>query len=124
MPTTDSELAAKPIKVEVVNTQTAPVERRSTMRSYVPGVGAPVCIIPLSNKRIHTIINVVATSTGNTGQAFLANSQADANQASATYNAGSIIGPGEFEMVTTGEIWLSANGVTNYVVGVISEYEA
>ena len=118
----DTDQTVTPIKVQIVNTQAAPVERRSTMRSYVPG--AAVCIIPLSNKRIHTIVNVVATSTGNTGQAFLANSQADANQASATYNAGSIIGPGEFEMVTTGEVWLSANGTTNYVVGVISEYEA
>jgi hypothetical protein len=119
----DDESYSKPIDVRIVNdVQTAPIERRTNMATFVPSA-TPTCILPYSNKRIHAIINVVATGTGNTGFAFFTKDQADALQVSATYNAGSIIGPGQFEVVGTGEFWLVASGATNFTVGVISEYE-
>lgn len=123
MATHDAVDAQKPIKVVVVNdTQTAPVERRSIPVSFTPSVN-PVCILPLSNKRIHAVISVVPVSTGNTGLAFLVNNQSGAQNVSATYNAGAILGPGTFDVVGTGDWWLVSNGPTNYVVGVIGEYE-
>lgn len=114
--------AVPPVKVTIVNEQRAPVERRTQLSTYVPST-VPTEILPLSNKRIQAIINVVPVSTGNTGQAFITKAQADALQVSASYNAGSIVGPGSFTIVGTGQLWLVASGATNYVVGVIAEYE-
>jgi hypothetical protein len=111
-----------PVKVQIVNDQRAPVERRSQLSTYVPSA-TPFCILPLSNKRIQAIVSVVPIATGNTGQAYITKDQAGALQVSATYNAGAIIGPGTFTMVGTGELWLVSNGTTNYLVSVIAEYE-
>lgn len=118
------QASSPPVRVVVVNdTQQAPVERRTNLASFVPST-TPQMILPLSNKRIHAVISVVVTGTGQTGNAFLTKDQAGALQVSATYNAGSIIGPGTFEVVGTGEMWLVSSGSTNFTVGVIAEYES
>jgi hypothetical protein len=123
MVTHDAVDAEKPIKVVVVNdVQSAPVERRSTLVTFVPNT-TPVCILPYSNKRIHAVISVVPIATGNTGQAFLTKDQSGALNVSSTYNAGAMVGPGSFDVVGTGEWWLVSNGVTDYTVSVIAEYE-
>jgi hypothetical protein len=118
----DAETAAKPIKVQIVPTETAPVERRSTTTSFVPG--APQQILPLSNKRIQAVISVVAIATGNTGNAFLCKDAASAKDVlSGNNNSGSILGAGTFTVVGTGEWWLASTGATNLLVGVVAEYE-
>jgi len=121
MSTVNAEEAVKPIQVQIVATETAQRERRTTVISYVPpvaGTGQPVCILPLSNKRIHAIISVTGVGT-----AYICTSQAQALNVTTIYNAGAIVGPGTFELVGTGEFWLvsSAAGV---IVGVIAEYES
>lgn len=123
MPTVDAEAAAKPVKVQIVPVETAPVERRTNMGTFTPGL-VPQMIAGLSNKRIQLIINVVTAFTGNTGLAFLCKDYASAQDAAkGNNNSGSILGPGTFTAVGTGEFWIVSTGVTNDLVGAIAEYE-
>lgn len=123
MPTVDAETASKPVKVQIVQEEKAPVERRTNMATFIPGA-VPQNILGLSNKRIQAIINVVPIATGNTGQAFLLKDYAAGQQVASGYEGtGSILGPGTFTVVGTGEFWLAATGLTNYAVGVVAEYE-
>jgi hypothetical protein len=105
----------EPILVQVVNEQTAPVERRSIPVSFNVGQ-APINIAPYSNKRIKLILSVTAVN------AFLCTSQAQAGQVTTTYNAGAALAVGVYELVGTGEFWIIASQ-GNVVVGVIAEYE-
>jgi hypothetical protein len=121
MSTHTAEDAAKPIPVQIIEVEKAQKERRSIPMTYVPpvvGASSPVCILPLSNKRIHAIVSVTGVGVAN-----LCTSQAQALQVTATYNAGAIIGPGTFELVGTGEFWLIASA-TGVLVSVIAEYES
>jgi hypothetical protein len=102
-------------KVEVVNTQTAPLERRSVPVSFSVGQ-VPQLIAPLSNKRIQLILSVTGAN------AFLCTSQSQAGQVSSTYNAGAALQPGVYTLMGTGEFWIVASQGT-VVVGVIAEYE-
>lgn len=104
-----------PILVQVVNEQTAPVERRSVPVTFNVGQ-VPVNIAPYSNKRIKLILSVTAVN------AFLCTSQAQAGQVTVTYNAGAALAIGVYELVGSGEFWLAASQ-GNVVVGVIAEYE-
>jgi hypothetical protein len=121
MSTLTPEDAAKPIAVQIIEVEKAQKERRSIPMTYTPpiaGVAPPVCILPLSNKRIHAIISVTGVGVAN-----LCTSQAQASQVTTTYNAGAVIGPGSFELVGTGEFWLitAASGV---LVSVVAEYDS
>ncbi len=104
-----------PILVQVVNEQTAPVERRSIPATFNVGQN-PINIAPYSDKRIHIILSVLAVN------AFLCTSQAQAGQVTSTYNAGAALAVGVYELVGSGEFWLVASQ-GNVVVGVIAEYE-
>jgi hypothetical protein len=104
-----------PILVQVVNEQTAPVERRSVPVSFSVGQ-VPVNIAPFSNKRIKLILSVTGANV------FLCTSQAQALQVSTTYNAGAALVTGVYELVGSGEFWIVASQGT-VVVGVIAEYE-
>ena len=104
-----------PILVQVVNEQTAPVERRSVPVSFTVNQ-VPVNIAPYSNKRIKLILSVTAVNV------FLCTSQAQALQVTTTYNAGAALAVGVYELVGSGEFWLVASQGTP-LVGVIAEYE-
>jgi hypothetical protein len=123
MTTVSAEEQTKPIKVQVVATETAQRERKTITMTYTPPIAGvtpsgPICILPLSNKRIHAIISVTGV-----GVAYLCTSQSQAMNVTATYNAGAIVGPGTFEVVGSGELWLIAVAA-GVIVGVIAEYEA
>jgi hypothetical protein len=124
MPTVDEETASKPIRVQIVPVETAPIERRSNLTSFTPSTTMQQ-ILPLSNKRIQAVISVVTIATGNTGNAFLCKDAASAKDAAQGYNnSGVILGPSTFTVVGTGEFWLVSNGATNLLVGVVAEYES
>lgn len=125
MTTLDADQAAKPIKVQVVPVEQAPVERRSNPATFVPST-VPAPILPLSNKRIHAVVSVAQVNTGQTGIVYLCKDQAAAlNVAAGNYvgGAAAAVGPGTFELVGTGEWWLVSTGPSNYLVGVIGEYD-
>lgn len=105
----------EPILVKVVDTETAPVERRTTAITFTVAQ-VPQLIAPYSNKRIHLILSVTGAN------AFLCTSQAQAGQVTTTYNAGAALTTGVYEIVGSGEFWIVASQ-GNVVVGVIAEYE-
>jgi hypothetical protein len=120
MSTVSAEEQHKPIPVQIVATETAQRERRTIPMTYTPPIASvtpsgPVCILPLSNKRIHAVISVTGV-----GVAYLCTSQSQAMNVTATYNAGAIIGPGTFDIVGSGELWLVAVAA-GVIVGVIAE---
>lgn len=127
----DQDLEVRPIKVQIVNEQRAPVERRSNMQSFNPST-QPQSICPQSDRRIRVVINVVATNQAQAGVVYLCKDQAAAlgvvaaftNGGSFTSGGASVIGAGTFELVGTGDIWMVSTGPSNYTVGVIAEYES
>ncbi len=114
MPTQTDE--SPPIKVQVVETEQAPVERSTVPASFAVAQN-PVMVAPLSNKRTKCVLSVTGSNV------FLCTSQSQALNVSTTYNAGAALVQGVYELNGTGELWLVASQGTT-VVGVISEYES
>lgn len=110
-----TEEANAPVKVQIVQEEKAPVERRTVPVTVNVGQ-VPIPVAPLSNKRIQCILSVTAANV------FLCTSQSQAQQVSTTYAAGAQLIAGVYTLQGTGEFWLVASQ-GNVPVGIISEYE-